>query len=364
MEKIAEPQEEDDCMTILELSSKISAISVELNMFMNKLAKINPKPRMIGEIEYWKTIAQEIEPMKLKLNTDPDKKLISIAEELSNKIQRAAEIMKENLSPEMNRVEITKDDQRLVTTFTQFTKQRNRLMKGYKEAKWNDKYMKLISKPIYTIEENEDLSTIQCSISPLMNSLKSIYEISNFYKEARIISFLDHLFKELMEKIRAKLPLDAVTLKMLKYSDIEEDIEESLTILEKYKKGFFLDTMMENNQSSVDTFDFLNFIRPDTRYGKKWYDQPTQESSFGGTSKRGKLEPILEVSPSASKMINPREKMRQDLKANSGGLKTEMPKSSSKCHFWFDRAKTILDEVDQSIDTIQKIKEVLIAQDY
>lgn len=68
-----------------------------------------------------------------------------------------------------------------------------------------------------------------------MNSLKSIYEISNFYKEARIISFLDHLFKELMEKIRAKLPLDAATLKMLKYSDIEEDIEDSLTILDKYK---------------------------------------------------------------------------------------------------------------------------------
>lgn len=57
--------------------------------------------------------------------------------------------MKENLSPGMNRVEITKDDQRLVTTFTQFTKQRNRLMKGYKEAKWNDKYMKLISKYAY-----------------------------------------------------------------------------------------------------------------------------------------------------------------------------------------------------------------------
>lgn len=70
-----------------------------------------------------------------------------------------------------------------------------------------------------------------------MNSLKAIYESSNFYKEARIISFLDHLFKELMEKIRSKLPLDPVSLKLAKYTDVEDDIEDSLLILEKYKKG-------------------------------------------------------------------------------------------------------------------------------
>jgi len=70
-----------------------------------------------------------------------------------------------------------------------------------------------------------------------MNSLKSIYENSNFYKEARIISFLDHLFKELMDKIKVKLPLDLVTLKMTKLSDIEDDFDDAVSILEKYKKG-------------------------------------------------------------------------------------------------------------------------------
>lgn len=40
----------DNSMTILQLSSKISSISVDLNMFMNKLAKINPQPKMVGEI--------------------------------------------------------------------------------------------------------------------------------------------------------------------------------------------------------------------------------------------------------------------------------------------------------------------------
>ena len=36
--------------------------------------------------------------------------------------------------------------------------------------------------------------------------------------------------------------------------------------------------MLENNQKGVNTADFLNFIRPDTRYGKKWYEGSTAET--------------------------------------------------------------------------------------
>ena len=60
---------------------------------MNKLAKLNPQPRMIGEVgkldwiyftlEYWKMMAEEIKPTKFKLEQDNVKILTSIAEELS-----------------------------------------------------------------------------------------------------------------------------------------------------------------------------------------------------------------------------------------------------------------------------------------
>ena len=59
--------------------------------------------------------------------------------------------------------------------------------------------------------------------------------------------------------------------------------------------------MLENNQNTADTVDFLNFVRPDTRYGKKWYEE--------GTARKGKLEPIPEVTPTKN-MINPRDKMK------------------------------------------------------
>lgn len=96
---------------------------------------------------------------------------------------------------------------------------------------------------------------------------------------------MDHLYMEIMEKIKVKMPLDLMTLKMTKFSDIEDDYDDSLDILRKFKKGrhlfyhslgFFLELMLENNQNDVNTFDFLNFIRPDTRYGKKFYEVPNQ----------------------------------------------------------------------------------------
>ena len=50
--------------------------------------------------------------------------------------------------------------------------------------------MKIIEVPVERIERGklEDCVTV---ISPLMNSLLSVYENSNFYKEERITSFMD-----------------------------------------------------------------------------------------------------------------------------------------------------------------------------
>ena len=41
----------------------------------------------------------------------------------------------------------------------------------------------------------------------LLKSLKNIYENSNFYKEARIVSFVDRLLDCIMIKIKTKLSL-------------------------------------------------------------------------------------------------------------------------------------------------------------
>ena len=85
------------------------------------------------------------------------------------------------------------NDPSLNTDVTNFTKQKSRVMKGAKEARWNNKYMKIIEKPVRQIEQATILSEIQLVIIALLKSLENIYMNSNFYKEARIVSFVDRL---------------------------------------------------------------------------------------------------------------------------------------------------------------------------
>jgi len=44
-------------------------------------------------------------------------------------------------------------------------------------------------------------------IGVLLKSLKNIYDSSNFYKEARIVSFLDRLLQCVQSKIKNKVSL-------------------------------------------------------------------------------------------------------------------------------------------------------------
>ena len=64
--------------------------------------------------------------------------------------------------------------------------------------------MKIIEKPVEQIQNATDLKEIQVVIVALLNSLKNIYENSNFYKELRIVSFVDRLLKCVIQKLKNK----------------------------------------------------------------------------------------------------------------------------------------------------------------
>jgi hypothetical protein len=53
-----------------------------------------------------------------------------------------------------------KEDPILANDVSEFTKQKSRVMKGAKEARWNNKYMKIIEKPVKQIEQAENLMDI------------------------------------------------------------------------------------------------------------------------------------------------------------------------------------------------------------
>lgn len=88
-----------------------------------------------------------------------------------------------------------------------FLKEKARVVKGLKEAKWNNKYMKIIEKPVKNIEQAKELKEIVLNLGALMNSLHNIFQSSNFYKENRMLSFLDRLLQCLQVKMRQKIGL-------------------------------------------------------------------------------------------------------------------------------------------------------------
>ncbi len=86
------------------------------------------------------------------------------------------------------------------------------MTKGVKEAKWNCKYMKVLQIPVQNIEQATELIQVSSSVAVLLKSLKHVYENSNFYKEARIVSFIDRLLVCVQNKIKTQCSIGLALL--------------------------------------------------------------------------------------------------------------------------------------------------------
>jgi hypothetical protein len=71
-----------------------------------------------------------------------------------------------------------------------------------------------------------------------MKSLKNIYENSNFYKEARIVSFIDRLLLCMTQKIKDKININsAIAQGKVNYDDYTTfDINHAKSILQKFQE--------------------------------------------------------------------------------------------------------------------------------
>jgi uncharacterized protein YsxB (DUF464 family) len=105
-------------------------------------------------------------------------------------------------------------------------KQKGRVIQGTKEAKWNNKYMKIIEKPVSQVETSNEFKDIQFVIVSLLKSLKNIYENSNFYKEARIVSFIDRLLDCIKAKIKGKMSINkSIIVGKAEYEEYDQEIQ-------------------------------------------------------------------------------------------------------------------------------------------
>ena len=67
---------------------------------------------------------------------------------------------------------------------------------------------------------------IQIVIVALLKSLKNIYDTSNFYKEARIVSFVDRLLATIKKKLQSKFGLgQSVRMGIKDYENFQTEVE-------------------------------------------------------------------------------------------------------------------------------------------
>ena len=121
-----------------------------------------------------------------------------------------------------------------------------------KEAKWNKKYL-LSLKSVDTLYKGS-WKEIAEVIEGLMGSIRSIYEKSNYYKEVRVVNFLDHMYQHLIIKMKREFTI----AKILSSTNIIQQMNETLDyckiINTKFDEGFFIKELMYASKPSKHNF--------------------------------------------------------------------------------------------------------------
>ena len=89
---------------------------------LDKLKDTIPSEGMIGEVYYWRDMARILEG----INTEIKQTYVEVC------LQMLASINEKSIKEDIE----------------SFSKEKSRVFKGVKEAKWNSKYMKVIEKPV------------------------------------------------------------------------------------------------------------------------------------------------------------------------------------------------------------------------
>ena len=126
------------------------------------------------------------------------------------------------------------------------------------------------------------MKQIQLSIGVLLKSLKNIYDNSNFYKEARIVSFIDRLLTCIVNKIRSRCSL-GTSIQQGRQGKLQDYmlnvLEGSKASIVKFSENFFIAEVLDKHESANDKVERALGIQPEERAEEEKRD-PQMDSSF------------------------------------------------------------------------------------
>jgi hypothetical protein len=84
----------------------------------------------------------------------------------------------------------------------------------------------------------------------LLKSLKNIFENSNFYKEARIVSFIDRLMEVIVSKIRTRVNIPVAVQRGARgeYEIFSQEVQIDQSIIAKFIDNFWIKELIKTNR--------------------------------------------------------------------------------------------------------------------
>ena len=102
-----------------------------IQTLLEKLRDTIPSEGMIGEVHYWRDMSRILEA----INVEVKQSYVEVCVQVRSTHGKDESVEK-------------------------FTKEKGRVIQGTKEAKWNNKYMKIIEKPVSSVEQAKELKEI------------------------------------------------------------------------------------------------------------------------------------------------------------------------------------------------------------
>ena len=105
-----------------------------IEQLLDRLKDTVPADGMIGEVHYWRDLSRILDGIQGELKQP--------------QVEMTIQILLMRVEHEKKKSAAGQKDSALEADIKTFTLQKSRVMKGAKEARWNNKYMKIIEKPV------------------------------------------------------------------------------------------------------------------------------------------------------------------------------------------------------------------------
>ena len=245
----------------------------------------------------------------------------------------------------------------------EFRSLREQVWEAMKEAKWNKKYLYSL-KSVDTLYKGSwyDISGI---LSGLMESIRSVYEKSNFYKEVRVVTFLDYVYQHLLTKMRKEFTIQKImSLKGSEYQPLLETIGVVKIINSKFDQGFFVRELMHvgfNTKSAISmhstqtSFGHKNLkIKNEMAKFKKHMEDCSKFTEIDSNMSMSSARPATAFAGSVNDMggsgsagsfgedlMRPNSSWKKIKQIQPTRMLNSRQSTKSKAAFWFEKAERI-----------------------